>query len=375
MIYLTTGANGAGKTLLTLKDVREQQLKENRPVYYDGFQMDEAKAAEFGWKPFDPPKWQDLPDGSILLWDECQRHMPAGATVKNEPQWLRDIAQFRRARGFDMWLVCPHPSLISTTVRRLIESPSWHRHIKRTLGADLVSEIKFNSPDLRCESAGAPERGEVKMRPYPKEVYTWYRSASLHTSKRRIPKQVYIVAAAVVAVPALFWFAMGALPGSDKKLSKAQASATSFGPAPTTRAAAAPMTAIEYVASHVPRLPGLPHTAPRYDAVTQPTEAPYPAACILMADKCNCYTQQATKLQTPEATCRQIVAGGFFMDWKQQTPPPDPPIAKQDVGGPAKAGDGGNPHAEPVALAQASPVGEGPVPAPAGGARGPRSGP
>lgn len=365
MIYLTTGANGAGKTLLTLKDVREQQLKENRPVYYDGFQMDEAKAAEFGWKPFDPPKWQDLPDGSILLWDECQRHMPAGATVKNEPQWLRDIAQFRRARGFDMWLVTPHPSLISTTVRRLIESPSWHRHIKRTLGADVVSEIKFNSPDLRCESPGAGERGEVKMRPYPKEVYSWYRSASIHTAKRRIPKQVYIVAAAVLAVPALFWFALGSLPGADKvkaakeALPTAQTTAT---PAASSSKAPAPvMTPLQYVASYTPRLPGLPHTAPRYDAVTAPTEAPYPAACVLMADKCTCYTQQATKLQTPDQTCRQIVAGGFFMDWKQQTPPerlttesqrgPEGPNRTAPVGvgvGTTIGSDGATPHAEPL---------------------------
>ena len=36
MLYLISGANGAGKTLNTLKWVRERQLKENRPVCHNG---------------------------------------------------------------------------------------------------------------------------------------------------------------------------------------------------------------------------------------------------------------------------------------------------------------------------------------------------
>ena len=36
MLYLISGANGAGKTLNTLKWVRERQLNENRPVCHIG---------------------------------------------------------------------------------------------------------------------------------------------------------------------------------------------------------------------------------------------------------------------------------------------------------------------------------------------------
>jgi zona occludens toxin len=324
MIYFTTGANGAGKTLLTLWDVRQQQLKESRPVYFNGFDMDPAKAAEFGWQKFEPAKWQELPDGSICIFDECQADMPAGKTAANEPKWVQDMAVHRRKRGFDFWLISPHPSLVSPFVRRLVGTPSWHRHLKRTFGADLVSEIKFGTPDLKCEEPGAAERGTATMVPYRKEVYTWYRSASLHTGKRKIPRQVFVLAAAALLVPVLGYMAFSMLPGgSSSKVKPPLATAAPAGPSTASQTPkAGPMTAIEYVASHTPRLPGLPHTAPRYDVVTAPTEAPYPAACVLMADKCNCYTQQATKLQTPDATCRQIVAGGFFMDWKQPAPPP-----------------------------------------------------
>lgn len=324
MIYLTTGANGAGKTLLTLKDVRAQQLKENRPVYYHGFEMDEAKAAEFGWQKFDPKKWQDLPDGSICIMDECQNEFPLRRAGSVVPDYIQAIAQHRRRRGFDFWMICPHPSLIDVFVRRLIDKPSWHRHLKRAFGADVVSVLRFSSPDMKCEEPGAGARGEVSMVGYPKEVYGWYRSASLHTGKKKIPRAVYVLAACAIAVPAALYFAVT---GVYKNATKNTKPATeTIAKQPGTNAADTPsqnlrnvsqvMTADEYIAHRVPRLSDFAHTAPAYDEVTKPTEAPYPAACVQMGKTCKCYTQQATLLQVSGAVCLQIVAQGFFMDWK-----------------------------------------------------------
>lgn len=324
MIYLTTGANGAGKTLLTLKDVRAQQLKENRPVYYHGFEMDDAKAAEFGWQKFDPKKWQDLPDGSICIMDECQNEFPLRRAGSEVPEYIQAIAQHRRRRGFDFWMICPHPSLIDVFVRRLIDKPSWHRHLKRAFGADVVSVLRFSSPDMKCEEPGAGARGEVSMVGYPKEVYGWYRSASLHTGKKKIPRAVYVLAACAIAVPAALYFAVTGVYKNATK--QAKPAAESVATAPGTNAAssgnsnlrqvAQVMTADEYIAHRVPRLPDFPHTAPAYDDTTKPTEAPYPAACVKMGKTCKCYTQQATLLQVSGAVCLQIVAQGFFMDWK-----------------------------------------------------------
>lgn len=322
MIYLTTGANGAGKTLITLRDVRAQQLKENRPVYYHGFEMVPEKAVEFGWQKFDPKEWQQLPDGSICIMDECQNEFPLRRSGAEVPPYVQAIAQDRRKRGFDFWMICPHPSLLDVFVRRLIDKPSWHRHMKRAFGGDLVSELKFSAPDMKCEEPGAGSRGEVRMVPYPKEVYAWYRSASLHTGKKKIPRAVYVLGAIIVAVPLLGWFAFSKLPGSSKpKPDSVAAQAQATGSAVPVQKPAGPMTAKEYIASHVPRIEGLPHTAPRYDAVTAPTEAPYPAACIQSKRGCDCYSQQGTKLLTPVDLCRQILAGGFFMDWKGKENP------------------------------------------------------
>jgi zona occludens toxin len=314
MIYLTTGGNGAGKTLFTLADVRAQQLAENRPVYYHGFEALQP-IKDFGWLPFDPLKWQDLPDGSICVFDECQNEFPAKVTGAL-PDYINAVAQFRRKRGFDFWMITPHPSMINTNIRRLIESPSWHRHMKRTMGADMVSELRFNFANINCEKPASGAAGQVSMRAFPREVYSWYKSASLHTGKKRIPKQVYILAALAVIIPALFYFAYQSVMGIGQRHAPATVSggAVAAGavlPSPGARLDPAP----DYLASYVPRVPGLPHTAPRYDDVTKPAQAPYPAACIAMGSKCKCYTQQGTLLPTTQDICRQVVAGGFFMEW------------------------------------------------------------
>lgn len=322
MIYLTTGANGSGKTLLTLKDVREQQIKENRPVYYHGFEMDPAKAAEFGWQQFDPKKWQDLPDGSICIMDECQNEFPLRRSGSEVPDYVNAIAQFRRKRGFDFWMICPHPSLIDVFIRRLIDKPSWHRHLKRAFGADVVSVLKFSSPDMKCEEPGAGQRGEVTMRPYPKDVYAWYRSASLHTGKKKIPRAVYIVAAAAIAVPAALYFAVTGVYGNVAK--RPSAVAVEPGSARSGPVGAVPrsdalvkVSADDYIALRKPRIPDFPHTAPAFDAVTAPAVAPYPAACVHMAKVCKCYSQQGTLLATSGDVCLQIVKHGFFVEWQQ----------------------------------------------------------
>jgi hypothetical protein len=58
-----------------------------------------------------------------------------------------------------------------------------------------------------------------------------------------------------------------------------------------------PLTPREYVESYSPRIDGLAYTAPVYDEVTKPTEAPVPVACIESASKgCRCWSQQATRL-------------------------------------------------------------------------------
>lgn len=335
MLYITTGANGSGKTLLTLKDVREQQLKENRPVYYHGFEALQP-IKDFGWIYWeDPKKWMEIPEGSICLFDECQVYFGKGREV---PSYILDLAKYRRKRGIDMWLITPHPTMLHVDVRRLVESPSWHRHVKRTVGAQLANVITFpGGCDLKCDEPGSGERGQIEMRPYPKDVYTWYSSTSLNTAKVKIPKRIYLVAAIAVAVPALMYAAFTTLRSNvlkntdPEKTPVVQTASIQPGSAAPGRNS----PALDYFDSRTPRVAGLPHTAPVYDTLTAPRRAPIPAACIASRTRCECYTQDGTRLATPDEICRQVVDRGIFVDWEttssavQQSGDPDrPPVGR-----------------------------------------------
>ncbi len=332
MIYLRTGANGAGKTLLTLRDVREKSLAESRPVYYNGrFEM----LADFGWTKIDAKDWESCPDGAIFLFDECHNDFPLRSASAPVPPYVKQLAEHRR-RGFDFFLITQHPMNLDAFVRRLIGSPGWHQHLKRASGAPLVSVIEWPAVTDQPQKNGSGATGSVKMVPYPKEVYGWYQSTSLDTAKVKIPFQVKVLVACVVAIPVLGYYGWQALMKNTAPKGGSDPAKTAPASGPARTMAAGPdgakpvMTPAEYVASFSPRLEGFPQTAPRYDDLTKPTQVPYPAACVQSKDRCQCYSQQATRLVVPLTVCQQIVAGGYFKDWGQA-------LADASAGRPATA--------------------------------------
>jgi zona occludens toxin len=323
MIYLRTGSNGSCKTLFTLADVRKLQLETGRPVCINQrFKMNEAKRLEFGWNVIDFKDWQAEPDGTIFLIDECHNDLPVRPSSQAVPDPIRMLAE-HRSRGFDFYLLTQHPMNIDGFVRKLIGAPGWHQHLKRAMGGTNVTRVlQWDAVNTNCEKDGSGKSAQISTRTQPKEVYEWYDSASLHTAKVRIPKQVYILALCALLVPALFWFGLQKLKGNATPQAVAS---TPFAPVkPATQAARtdgkSEMTPVEYLSAYTPRIPGLPHTAPRYDEVTKPTTAPFPAACVQMGNRCDCFTQQGTKLPTDAGLCGQIVRNGFFQDWGTNPP-------------------------------------------------------
>lgn len=329
-IYLTTGANGAGKTLFTIKEVQERAVKESRPVCYNGGFALNPDGPLKSWKLIDIRDWQKEPDGTIFVVDEAHNDFPARG--KGEPpEYVRMLAEHRR-RGMDFYIIDQHPMNIDNFVRRLIGSPGWHRHLKRTFGADLVSRIEWPAVNTQAEKPGSSKSGTVSMVPFPKEVYSWYSSAQLHTGKTRIPRAVYVVGVCVLLGPIAGWFAYKGFTAQNKARADAMvakvggAAAVPGGGvvvAPRGAGVAGTLSAAEYLQARKPRIEGLAYSAPVYDSVTQPTAAPYPAACVVgryagaKGDGCKCYTQQGTVLPVVDSLCRSIVAGGFFVDWAQ----------------------------------------------------------
>jgi zona occludens toxin len=323
MIYLSTGANGAGKTLFSLYDCRQLQLKDLRPVYFvEGrFRPGDKLIKEFGWLPCKFDEWEKLPDGSIVFCDEVQEDLPRRPTNGVVPEHIKKLAQ-HRVRGFDFFMQTPHPANLDSFVTRIIGAPGWHRHFKRVAGAaPTSSELRWDAVNNTAEKHGSGKNAQISMRGFPKEVYAWYQSAEVHTGKWKIPKAAIYLAVALPVICVLFVVAFRMM--SARATNPAVATGGTLAGAGGAPGAAGgdrkPKTSTEYVADYKPRIPGLMHTAPVYDKLTEPKRVPVPAACVTMPSKgCKCFTQDATPYPIDEALCSAFVRHGAFLAFQPE---------------------------------------------------------
>lgn len=333
MIVVITGVPGSGKTLYTIDAVKRLSEAEGRPVFYSG--IPELKLP---WIEHDPTKWEELPAGAIMVIDECQRVFRPRANGSTVPSYIAAM-ETHRHKGIDIWLMTQHPMLIDQNIRRLCGR---HIHVDRIFGfhASTLSEWQQIKENCDKNKSGADQ----KKWKYPKEVFDYYKSSEQHTHKARIPSYVYVFGLAVSLLIGLVYyvyqarFAPALAHARGEKVAATDQPLRLLGPdngdAPSQKGGMSPA---QWLAAQKPRVPGLAYTAPVFDKVTQPTHAPYPAACVASKTKCGCYSQQATKLEVPEDLCRSIAKDGFFMAWDER---------KAMESGPAR---------QPVATAQPAP--------------------
>lgn len=321
MIYLSTGANGAGKTLFSLYDCRQLQLKDLRPVYYvEGrFRPGEKLTKEFGWLPCKFEEWEKLPDGSIVFCDEVQEDLPRRPTNGVVPEHIKKLAQ-HRVRGFDFFMQTPHPGNLDSFVTRIIGAPGWHRHFKRVAGAaPTSSELRWDAVNNTAEKHGSGKNAQISMRGFPKEVYSWYQSAEVHTGKWKIPKAAIYLVIALPVICVLFYVAFRMMYSKASNPALATGGTLSSGAAPASSPERKPKSTAEYIADYNPRIPGLMHTAPVYDKLTEPKRVPVPAACVAMPSKgCKCFTQDATPYPIDDALCAAFVKHGAFLAFQPE---------------------------------------------------------
>ncbi|WP_301103115.1 zonular occludens toxin domain-containing protein [Propionivibrio sp.] len=307
MISLSTGLPGAGKTLYTIAYVKDLAEKENRPVFYSGI-----KDLVLDWTEIEAEKWMDCPEGAIIVIDECQRlYRPRGNGSK-VPDYVSAL-ETHRHKGHDIFLVTQHPMLVDSNVRRLTER---HWHISRRFGMHRTTIFQYEScKDQPLAKIADAQRLEWK---YPREVFSYYKSAEVHTVKRRLPMQYFLMFIIPVMIAGLVWYFVQrhykngeiVIPGTEQLTQKSPGSKSEKAAVPEKSKI---MTPTDYVSAYQPRVQGLAYTAPIYDKLTEPDEVPIPTACLSSKNRgCKCYSQQATLLDMPQDLCQQIVKNGFF---------------------------------------------------------------
>jgi len=305
MIIVTTGTPGSGKTLYTIDYVKKWAEREGgRPVFYSGI-----PDLKLPWTEIEPEKWMDCPPNSIVVIDECQRVFRPRANGSQVPPYIAQL-ETHRHKGLDIVLITQHPMLIDQNIRRLAGK---HFHLQRIYGFHKATLMEFQSVRENCDKNNKDALKTTWN--YPKNVFDYYKSAEVHTHKGKLPKHFYYLIALV------FLFLAGVAYIYNKRTSPVEPSTDQAQTTPEQSIQQTPtrpgeqLTVFDYLNQHQPRVAGLPHTAPIYDGVTKPVRAPYPAACVQSATRCRCYTQQGTRMDTPETLCKDIAAGGFFMAW------------------------------------------------------------
>lgn len=315
-IELQTGLPGNGKTLYTLDRLENLRKKTGRPIFYSGIPINQEKLPDWQELP-DPKKWFDVPPESIVVIDEAQRIFRPRGSGTAVPEWESRLETHRHG-GIDLVLLTQNPKLISTNVRELCGK---HYHIVRNFGLQRATVHEWQE----CHVNTQVRRDSIKhLYKYNKKVYSWYKSAEAHTVKAAVPMKVWLLGAILVGLPIFGYFfwqhlkhmadpkpvnqVAGQQPTNGVLQSQAQQQAQQ----------GQRLSPEAWVASYDPRVRGLHYTAPAYDDVTKPVRAPYPAACVQMKSRCQCYTQQGTRLDVQRDLCESIVAGGFFLAWDEQ---------------------------------------------------------
>lgn len=299
MITLITGAPGTGKSAALVSLLSE--LSKTRTVYVSGI-PDLAIPHEL---LEDPTKWPELvPDGCIIVIDEVQRvWRPRGPGQKVPP----DIAalETHRHRGLDFYVVTQAPRLMDSNIRGLVGR---HVHL-RDLG--IIGRWWYEWPECADNCATAWKNAPIKKRyRLPKEIFSQYKSASVHVKPiRSVPWMLAVMVIALLVVGFMSWraYAMISSKVAPQKKSPEVVQAKGIDGIIHRPPAETPPTAqtVGYDATaFFPRVSSKPESAPAYDHLRAVVAMPVVAGGMCTKSRCVCVTQQGTNAGLTVDECR-----------------------------------------------------------------------
>jgi len=306
MLVLITGQPGNGKTLHALGLVEKLRTDPasvaiGREVYQSGINN-----LALPWRELaDPHDWPSLPDGSIVVLDECQRAFPPRKQGAAIPESVKQF-ETHRHRGFDIFLITQHPQLLDINVRKLVGR---HIHVKRNFGREVATLYQWEEC-VNPQDKGITNRALKTTWAYPKEHYAWYHSAEVHTVKKDFPvKPVAVLAFSVLAIVGLGWFATDRLMHKEKE--PVVAAESSALPSAVTEKPTSSWSTDSFVS----RVAAWQWSAPFYDEIAKVQSPPRIIGCMQIdyGDRveCRCSNGQGDA-QVDELMCHNFMQGRIY---------------------------------------------------------------
>ncbi|WPO66393.1 zonular occludens toxin domain-containing protein [Acinetobacter haemolyticus] len=132
--------------------------------------------------------WRDAPDGSVFVLDEVQLIEPY-SNKKSEDKIILDLTVHRH-RGFDFYFITQAPRFLHPVVKDLI---GCHYHITRPFGwTPKVYQYGSarDNPNALVNKINCEQKFSFKP---TDRIFTLYKSTTINTHKKRIPKFVYVI--------------------------------------------------------------------------------------------------------------------------------------------------------------------------------------
>lgn len=176
MIRLITGTPGAGKTLFTVtKLIKEINDNPERPIYSDikGLKIEGVLPA--------PDDWRDAPEGSLLIYDECQ-YKPMFQKDRGRTKYaaVKDLTTHRHT-GKDIWLITQSPNFLHADLLALVGE---HIHLDRPMGAKLANVYKWRTAQDKPNGTTVKKRAEdTWLFKYDKNIFKYYQSVDVEEDK------------------------------------------------------------------------------------------------------------------------------------------------------------------------------------------------
>lgn len=323
MIILVTGTPGAGKTLYTVSQLLNGQFKD-RPLYVNNIPNLLLEHQVFSGDGDEPDEdsdvfhWFDgrVEKNGVICIDEAQRVFRPRSATAAVPPYIAKLETHRHL-GLDIILITQHPQLIHANVRRLVGR---HIHVRRAWGmpASIIYEWDSCSTNVH-----AVKQSQSKIFRFKKEDYKLYKSSELHTKAGgRVPMIIKFAILLLIIAPIFWYFTYVRVkekfnPETHKTEVQEKMNLQPSGNSSNGKQEQ-PLTPQEYLDTLRPRIEYLKHTAVRYDELTQPVRVPVPSACMKMAKRCECYTQDGTPYKTNDELCNYLVDNGMFYDFNPE---------------------------------------------------------
>lgn len=208
MINLLTGKPGIGKTAHIVELLQKEQGK--RLIFVDGIKelklahepvphIDEWVRVVHRDNGADEYEWIGFPPGSLIVIDECQRMFRPRHPSQKVPDVIAGFETHRHA-GLDFWLLTQDSTFLDTNVRKLLD---FHHHVQESwIGSFMYTWPREGDPKTKASLEGASR----KKYSVPKSVFSLYKSAELHTKRKRpVPIIAYVSVVCLILFVVLAW--------------------------------------------------------------------------------------------------------------------------------------------------------------------------